>query len=327
MKHSLSPIWDIWSAWANISYNEEVDGNLDEILNSQLIGNSQIRRAGKPIFDKWSTNSGLETVLDLVHPTERRFFTYQEIKQIYPGVRDMTRYYGLVAAIPTVWKNFIRNDQLEHVIDIVTKTDKWAKPTRRLYWEIIDKNYKTPDALRIIWNNELKLNINEEGWWDMYPIFLSQVKPVKLRFLHYRFITKSLTTNIKRHKWDKNVPPLCSFCQTSDETLQHLFVECKDIEMIWRHLEKWIKYFLNVEVMFNSELICLNNYLGKRKDLINMIIVIVKQYIYACKCLNEKPTCQGSIEKLWYWYRIDKEIARDRNRLVKFEKKWNNMFM
>ena len=226
-KNYLSPIPQIWEAWAMIKY-KEIE-NFDELLMTKLVANSHIRRAGRPITAKWLVNSGIEYVLDIVHPTENRFLTYEEVKVQYPNAMEITKFYGILAAIPPVWKVWIRNTALTHVIDQDTSINLYVKDggTKTFYWKIIEMRYPTPDSLVTIWNLELGTNFNHEQWWNLFPEFLEMIKPVKLRYFHYRYITKTLTTNVKRNKWNKEVSPLCSFCQDSPEIVSHLFFECK----------------------------------------------------------------------------------------------------
>ena len=109
----------------------------------------------------------------------------------------------------------------------------------------------------------------------------------KLQFFQYRILNKVLTTNVKRHMWNSQKSPLCHWCREEQETVLHLFVYCKVIQRIWRVLSKWLKYFFNIDLVFTDRMIILNNYDGPQGDLINMYILVVKQYIYAKKCLNE----------------------------------------
>ena len=68
-----------------------------------------------------------------------------------------------------------------------------------------------------MWNMELKLGYTEEEYYELFPAFLRVIKPIKLRYLQYRILTHSLTTNVKRHKWNQEISDLCTFCKNSKE--------------------------------------------------------------------------------------------------------------
>ena len=70
-----------------------------------------------------------------------------------------------------------------------------------------------------------------------------------------------------------------------------------------------------------------NNYYGKHKKLINLLIAIVKQYIYLTKCKHENHTFIGLVNKMRYWYLIDKQIAFEANKLSHFAKKMESCFL
>ena len=69
-----------------------------------------------------------------------------------------------------------------------------------------------------------------------------------------------------------------------------------------------------------------NNYEGKQKELVNMLIIILKQYVYSSKCKQEIPNFIGLVAKMRYWYLVDKQIASENNKLEQFNKKWNDVF-
>ena len=63
---------DIWAAWAVLNYSHEVI-DFQEITAQYVIGNSHIRKGLRPIFDTKISNSPIQKVGDIVHPTQKTF--------------------------------------------------------------------------------------------------------------------------------------------------------------------------------------------------------------------------------------------------------------
>ena len=138
---------------------------------------------------------------------------------------------------------------------------------------------------------------------------------------------RTLTLNVIRNKWCKDVSPVCNFCSSKYETMIHLFCDCILVSPLWGKLERLCLYFFHIQIKFDKSSILLNNVQGKHSDIINMFIIIWKQYIYASKCLNNIPTFQGFMLKVSEYYFIEKfQIATGMNRSSKMLKKWQCIF-
>ena len=59
------------------------------------------------MFDKELLNTNLERLLDIVHPTQQRLLTWDEMTLTYGDTIYPLRYCAILAAIPPVWKTVI----------------------------------------------------------------------------------------------------------------------------------------------------------------------------------------------------------------------------
>ena len=194
-KFSVAP--NILVAWAHFSYKPVVI-EYEEILNETLWGNSHIRRRDKPIFDSALLSSNINRVLDIVDISQHQLLTFEEYEEQYGRKIDPLLFYGLRAAIPPLWKNTIKQETLSMELDFEPKVEvfsKYKRTSKFMYWKIIEERYPVSDALVTIWNADLNIKLNSEAFYDLLPIFLSQIKPSKLRNFQYRILTRLLTTN------------------------------------------------------------------------------------------------------------------------------------
>lgn len=68
--------------------------------------------------------------------------------------------------------------------------------------------------------------------------------------------------------------------------------------------------------------IIFNNYANTDKAMVNTMILIIKQYIYVCKCSGNVPRFIECAQKIAQVVSIEKSIAIRQNKLKKHEGKW-----
>ena len=325
--NTFSVIPSIWSAWAKITH--KTDLQYEEILEEKLWGNSFIRRKNLPIFDKQLINSNMDTILDIVNTEKKCSLSCNELTDQFGPNIDMLFYCSLRAAIPSIWKYDIRNNELDRELEMEQKINskKYSKaPARTMYWGLLEKKHPINETLHLIWGNDLSIKIEKENFMELFTNFLKLVKPSKLRILQYKILTKSLTTNIKRYRWKKIEYDTCTFCSKEKESILHLLAQCPKVQKIWSLLSRWCKHHLDLDLALTHMTIIFNNYVGPQRYLINMLIAITKQYIYAQKCFQAELKFTELVYKFNYWYEADKMHAIEEGEMSKFRKKWQNMF-
>ena len=84
------------------------------------------------------------------------------------------------------------------------KLSETKQVSKQIYWNLIEKYYPPSSSAYTRWQHELKLDKQDDiTWKNLLPEFFRMIKPTKLRYFQYRVLTKTLTTNVLRGKWDK----------------------------------------------------------------------------------------------------------------------------
>ena len=119
---------------------------------------------------------------------------------------------------------------------------------------------------------------------------------------------------------------LCSFCGEYEETITHLFYECKLVNLLWQTLYNWIAHKSNIRIIPNIT----SAILGYTDPypypaVINTINMITKSYIFYCSRnklrLNifQLQTCLKSAYETYEFNAIKKK------RLCKFQSKMKSV--
>ena len=219
----------LWS-WTN--FKKDVK-DYEEILDSKLWGNSLITQVGLPIFKKKLITSNIDRVLDIYDVVEKRFFTYEELVDVFGPNIDRLTYMAIRAAIPHSWKKVLKEGSLANELDLESRLTVLSKnrksATKNMYWSLIEEIYPRNNSLLLLWNKDLGCPLNNDDFYELFATFVKMVKPAKLRWLQYRILTKTLTTNLMRNRWDKSVSAHCGLCNIQCEMISHLISDCEKV--------------------------------------------------------------------------------------------------
>ena len=100
---------------------------------------------------------------------------------------------------------------------------------------------------------------------------------------------------------------------------------CKTAKHLWNNVKQWVAQKTGKNIVFTLENIILNNITKKPIDSINMICLVVKQYIYSARCLRTIPNFQILKPKIIEYHNVEKYLAKSKGKLEKHNKKWNNL--
>ena len=92
-----------------------------------------------------------------------------------------------------------------------------------------------------------------------------------MREFQYKVLRRILYANKALHKMCIVNSPACTFCQVSDESLEHLFLHLPISSVFWLSVAKWLKSFFTTIDFLTSTKIMFG---------LNHIILLGKQVIY-----------------------------------------------
>ena len=119
--------------------------------------------------------------------------------------------------------------------------------------------------------------------------------------------------------------PLCIFCNTSDESLGHLFCYCKHSIAFWKSVVLWLKSIdINIDFLNDYEIIFGLAQKNLNWTLLNHIIVTGKQVIYCNRLKKFLPSLSQVIIKTKYIESIERSIAFKNNKLRTHDEKWKS---
>ena len=206
-------------------------------------------------------------------------------------------YNGLIASIPATWKMILiqRTSGARQLVRFQS-IPNGMKLSKHFYWKRVQNMFdiKKKEATHALWERDLDVVITEE-LWEKIQFIPNELTSTKLRFFQYRIVNRKLTTNIKTAKWNTQLSTYCSFCNAFQEIVRHLPYDCHKVKAIWRVLQIWLSRKHISVGTFSCESVAFCNYTGANASLVNIMLFIFKQYIYAQNCKHRQPTFIGAL--------------------------------
>ena len=174
----------------------------------------------------------------------------------------------------------------------------------------------------IAWEKDLELDITKGNFLTYCQDIYVVTNIVKLRSFQYRLLMCAVITNVHLFHWKIKETNLCSFCNKAKEMPIHLFIMCDRVQQIWIDVEEYMLKYDDKPIRFDKNSVIFNRIAENPSNIKNFICLVVKQYVYAQRCLGLIPKTLGVIRHIKNQENIEKYIAVKNNKLHKHLTKW-----
>ena len=131
------------------------------------------------------------------------------------------------------------------------------------------------------------------------------------QFSQFRFLHRIIVTKKELNRFHIASDDKCALCSTPD-SIEHTFIECNVSTKFYLQVLSWFNHYHGTTVELSVKGIAFQNTtpltdvlskpLMRRLDL---LIILVKQYIYACKCSEKEPILNEFVKKVNVQWKIE----------------------
>ena len=216
---------------------------------------------------------------------------------------------GVVSAIPNEWRSTIKGKSV-HVDPHPFIEDSFQVPIRSEMFDLSSVSSKTlhiefrslkeiaPTAQAKFKEEYPSLSID---WKEIYSVAFNVTSNTNLRVFQNKLLNRIISTNDKPFKFKLVDSPSCTFCNTSEESLEHLLFFCRITEFFWKEVLSWLAILNNEIIIVDFSLIdVLFGKIDIDEDfiVINHILLLAKFNIYRSKLDSTKPSLEVFKAKL-----------------------------
>ena len=117
----------------------------------------------------------------------------------------------------------------------------------------------------------------------------------------------------------------CSFCNDAFEETIHFFWECEVTTEFINQVKAFLQELLEFEERDNTWNLVFNTIHRKVQNVYNFLVLVMKQYIYACRCANELPDIYAFKNRVYEIRNIEKYNGIITGNVDKHVAKWYNI--
>ena len=132
-----------------------------------------------------------------------------------------------------------------------------------------------------------------EKWKKKFAFIYESTRDNKLRQFSVKFLHRITTPKKELFRFRLIDDETCIFCLNSD-SIEHTFINCVNTRFFYSKALSWFNRLNNTDVSLSNDLIATNKipHLEQLTDLqkrrLHLFVILLKQYIYACRCFEKK---------------------------------------
>ena len=248
------------------------------------------------------------------------FLSLRQIEIKYDITLHFTQVWGIHNAIPIRWKRCLkdkRNSPYQHPVQYFSNIKSVSSTVYRqlnekdLYQESIAKWQKA--------GIELSKEQLARAVTGLYII----TNVSRLRSFQFCLLHKAITTNIHLVHYKLLDTNVCTFCQRSPETLEHLFYSCEIVRDFWSKVFELFQSQINEIIEISFKKLLLNNITADLKLLPNFLILLRKHFIYVKRCEKKNLSFENFKAYIYSIKEVEECIAKNNNKLSVHKSKWS----
>ena len=177
------------------------------------------------------------------------------------------------------------------------------------YYKILNKNPTVEPTGIKTW----KVNFADthKEWKNKFSFVFQSTRDNKLRQFSFRLLHRIIVTKKELHKFRLTDDATCTFCPNSD-SIEHTFLDCSETKSFYYEALMWFNRVNETEIELSNEQITFNEipdfhqlseYPRRR---LHLFVILLKQYVYSCKCLEKKPIQKEFQNKMLMQWQIEK---------------------
>ena len=277
-----------------------------------------------PLFLPDLYNKGINLIGDLLTNTGDIITTEELLNKTKLTTINPLHYIRLKSLIKSLLNNHnfkpynLQKPVCPLTYTITTKSNKGSKD----FYNLLQSTQELKPLSK--WENTLNHQLPDPYRRLIYKSCFKTVKDNYLSYLQFKIINNILGTRSLLFKMSISDNHLCSFCGEYEETITHLFYECKLVNLLWKTLYDWIAHKTNIRIIPNITAAILG-YTDPYPNpvIINTLNMITKAYIFYSSRNNLRLNIYQLQTRLKSAYENYEFIAIKNNDSEKFNRKWN----
>ena len=279
-----------WYIFRDKIVKKEFDNDFLYLGSSQCIWyNKNIRSRSKQFFyyEDWF-RKGIVFLHDLLNPPHPGCNLFEELILDFDiSLLGRRKYNFLLKNIPSPWLDGFNIQDFDIHKIIIDKLKQTTKVPKYAYHIMVEEC--VPENCNSYWK-ELCVVPETVNWEKIHVRNFKCTIDTLFRSFYFKIFHKAIAFNDFLFKIKRRDSPYCSFCNTVEETITHVFLQCDKVKPIWKDIIRLINQKENTSINVSD----FGKMFGIIEDkFLTYIFLVVKYYIYICKFQGKTPDSNG----------------------------------
>ena len=290
--------------------------------DSIIWNNCNIKIDGKPICYHNYMNAGVIFINDLMYSRNNvESFNIAKDKGLI-GSNYLT-WSAVCCAVPKYLRNLTVERNVLNTLELKCGNkdfDPLTSKSKNFYASFILEKAKHSRGFVKLMSD---FNLSQEVTRKAFVLAKSVALETFVQCFQFKILNDILFLNTRLAKIGRIQSDLCSFRQTSPETLEHFFYRCSFSTEFWTKFEKFWLTVAREQIKLDYINIILG-ILDQRSNLLNYFIILGKLYLWNCRKNKQIPLFLPFEDVVKRKYEIEKLIASQSiSNLKYFQAKWS----
>ena len=231
----------------------------------------------------------------------------------------------LISSIPQRWKEYLRgendgnpNSKARDTFKVLSKSKNVSRQTYNMiiYEETAVHRYY------IRWIDAGLKDLEYNWYMESFGRIYKCTGITKFRDFQYRLLLGKIILNDKLYDWKVKDSNRCTFCLNKAESLIHFFWECEQAKEIVNICTDMCS-INEIRIEMNVYNWIFNRLHNNSCHIINFISILLKQYLYRCRCMGKNPSKIGILKEIESLFKVETANAKLNNGYTKHCKRWS----
>ena len=305
--------------WSEFRSNFSTDSKASDSI---IWNNCNIKIDGKPICYHNYMNAGVIFINDLMY-SRNNVESFNIVKDKGLIGSNYLTWSAVRCAVPKYLRNLTVERNVLNTLQLKCGDkdfDPLESKSKNFYAYLIKEKAKHSRGFVKLMS---AFNLSEEETRKAFVLAKSVAVETFVQCFQFKILNDILFLNTRLAKIGRIQSDLCSFCQTSPETLEHFFYRCSFSTEFWNKFENFWLTVAGKQIKLDYINIILG-ILDQRSNLLNYFIVLGKLYLWNCRKNKQVPLFLPFEDVVKRKYEIEKLIASQSILNLKyFQAKWN----
>ena len=304
-----------------LQYFQDLKNATNIFPNGEFIlwNNKSITIDNATLFWKSWFEEGVVTVKDVLN-SEGNFSTYEEFRNKFNITTNYLHYFQLISAIPSDLKRRAAQTFIPAAdLSLISTSVPLNKASFDLAVARCKNYYQLFNSYSCIVPSGIK------KWQEKFPeIFADWCKKFqdvyrftrdsKLRQFCFRFLHRTVVTKRELKLFHLADNDKCIYCSNAD-SIEHTFIDCRESVKLYSQIISWFNHCQDTAITLSNEKVAFHDIhhvtdmlSGPVRLRLDLLIILVKQYIYSAKHLQKELSLDELVKKLTIQWKLEKCI-------------------